>query len=162
MKPIALIGPMGAGKTETAKRLAAMLGWRFVDVDELVVWIGGKNIEAIFREDGEEEFRRLESEALAAGLDMAPAVLACGGGVVVKPANVELLKSSATVVYLKVDADVAQARVGNDPGRPLAHALPQLLIEREPLYASTAHFTVDASGEPDEVAESIRELIAVL
>jgi len=158
-RPIALIGPMGSGKTETAKRLATLLGWQFVDIDELVVRNSGKPIERIFREDGEEEFRRLESQALVLGLTMTPAVLACGGGVVAEPDNIKLLKSSATVVYLKVDAKVAVARVGNDPDRPLAQSLPQLLAEREHLYAQTADLVVDADKTVEEVAGRIRSLI---
>lgn len=156
-----MIGPMGAGKTETAKCLAALIGWHFIDLDGLVVRKSGKAIERIFREDGEEEFRRLESEALISGLAMDSAVIACGGGVVVDRTNIELLKSLATVVYLKVDVEVAVARVGNDPARPLAPSFPKLLAEREPLYAQTAHFTVDAAKDVGQVAESIRSLIGV-
>lgn len=160
-RPIALIGPMGAGKTATAKCLAALIGWHFIDLDDLVVRKSGKAIERIFSEDGEEEFRRLESEALMSGLAMNTAVIACGGGVVVDRANVELLKSSATVVYLKVDIEVAVARVGNDSDRPLAPLLEHLVAERDPLYAEAAHFTVEAGNNVDDVAESVRRAIGI-
>ncbi len=156
-----MIGPMGAGKTVTGKRLAALIGWHFIDLDDLVVGRSGKAIDRIFNEDGEEEFRRLESEALISGLAMNTAVIACGGGVIVDRSNVELLKSSATVVYLKVDVEVAVARVGNDSDRPLAPLLEHLVAERDPLYAEAAQFTVDAGKNIGDVAESVRRVLGI-
>ncbi len=163
---IFLVGFMGAGKTTVAGLLAARLDMPCVDVDDRIVEAAGRPIEAIFIQDGEEAFRELESAALLALAGAEPSVIACGGGIVLRPENRALLKKLGTVVYLKVTAGEAIARIGDAETRPLLAgtsgtlAATSLLSARESLYRSVADVTVDTMGsDPTHIALSIAEQI---
>src|SRR5215470_15159503 len=90
-----LIGFMGAGKTTVGKALARRLGWTFHDLDQIIEHAQGKPVAAIFAEDGEAEFRRLESTALSELLARPaqndaggePQIVALGGGAFARAAN---------------------------------------------------------------------------
>lgn len=96
---LALIGFMGAGKSTLGKALAGRLGWQFTDTDELIEQESGENITKIFARSGEAEFRQRESAVLAKVLRKQRQVIACGGGLTIKPENRQWL-STATVVIL--------------------------------------------------------------
>ena len=63
---IFITGFSGTGKSTVGREVARILGWRFVDTDEEIVEVSGKQIAALFEEDGEAVFRRLERERLSA------------------------------------------------------------------------------------------------
>lgn len=96
-QPIVLIGFMGCGKTTLGRLLADRLGLRFLDLDQLIVKQAGRPISEIFAREGEKGFREREAKALKAALKPG-AVVALGGGTVVKPANRAVLKRSGAVV----------------------------------------------------------------
>lgn len=156
---IALIGPSGAGKTEVGRRLAARLGRPLVDTDALIVQRGGRSIPEIFDEDSEAGFRKLEAEAVSEAAATPDAVIACGGGAVLEPGNVDKLKESGIVVYLNVSPEAAAERVGEGDGRPLLAGAPvkqrleRLIAERDGLYRRAADHVVDANRSPDDVVE---------
>src|SRR3712207_6366142 len=109
---------MGSGKTTIGRILARKLGWEFVDLDRTITRDAGRGIPEIFERFGEEHFRDLEHRALLAALDGAPQrVVACGGGIVVRPENRERLKEVATV-FLCEDPGVLYGRTRGG-GRPL-------------------------------------------
>ncbi len=116
---IALIGFMGAGKSVTGRSLAHLLDWEFVDTDEMVETKAGMTISAIFAQQGEDNFRKLESEAIRQACSGHGRVIACGGGAVLRQENVDMLKSSALVIYLAAKPGVILQRVGNGKTRPL-------------------------------------------
>ena len=153
---------MGSGKTTVGRLLAAELGYDFVDLDVLIVEQSGLSIPAIFAREGEEGFRRREREALLAVAGRPRQVLATGGGIVLDPANVELLRATGLVVWLYASLEAILARVGEGRGRPLLEgkdlkaAAAELLAAREELYRRAAHLFVDTTGvAPDEVAREI-------
>ncbi len=95
---MAIVGYMGSGKTTVGRTLARALGREFVDLDRTVVKRAGRQIPEIFAENGEDYFRDLEHHALLDALRGRPrSVVACGGGVVVRPENRALLREVATV-----------------------------------------------------------------
>ncbi len=158
---IALIGPSGAGKTEIGRRLAAALNRPLIDTDELIIEKEGRSIAEIFEEDSEAEFRKLESEAVSDAAATPDAVIACGGGAVLDPANVEKLKQAGVVVYLKVSPEVAAERIGPGNGRPLVTGGPvrerlgAMIAEREAAYQAAADHVVDGSGSPEDVVDAL-------
>ena len=159
---IFLVGFMGSGKSTIAGLLATTLALPCIDLDHRIVRSAGKPISAIFADDGEEVFRAMESEALAALADEPASVVACGGGIVLRPENRAVLKQLGTVVYLKVTAGEALARIGDAETRPLlagaggALAATSLLSAREALYGSVADITIDTVGRsPDQIAETV-------
>ncbi|NLG84069.1 MAG: shikimate kinase [Firmicutes bacterium] len=158
---LALIGFMGSGKTTVGRLLAAELGYDFVDLDALIVAQSGLSIPAIFAREGEEGFRRREREALRSVAGRPRQVLATGGGIVLDPANVELLRATGLVVWLSASLAAVLSRVKEGRGRPLLAgkdpgAAAELFAAREELYRRAAHFIVDTTGvAPDEVAREI-------
>ena len=157
---------MGSGKSETGRRLARVLGRRFVDCDELVAAGAGRSIPEIFESEGEAGFRRRESETLAAVLAGPEAtVVATGGGVVTVAANRALL-AGAAVFWLRARAEVLAARVGDGTGRPLLASaagsggalepLRQLVAERDPWYREVADVVVDVDDlSPGQAATAV-------
>jgi shikimate kinase len=162
---VALIGLPGAGKSAVAPILARRLGCPGADLDREVERRAGRAVGAIFEDEGEERFRDLESLALAEALGGGGSlVLACGGGILGRAANRDLLKSRARVVWLSVDPGEAAKRLRTSGAeeRPLlsgsapAERLRALLELRRAAYAAAADATVDTDGlDPEEVADSV-------
>lgn len=159
---VLLVGFMGSGKSTVGKILAQRLGMSFVDLDSFIEQSSGSSISSIFADSGEDGFRNLETAALRTVCDGAPAVIACGGGVVVRPENHSTLRACGTVVFLRVSVGEALARIGDVSSRPLlagpggALAATALLDARAALYASVADIEIDtATLTPEQVADAV-------
>lgn len=165
MSHIFLVGFMGAGKSTVGRLVADRLGVRFVDLDDLIEQAEGRSVSAIFAEEGEPAFRAKETQALLALEPEPPAVVACGGGVVLADENRAALSQRGRVVYLQVSAGEALARVGDSSTRPLLAGgggamAGSLLAAREALYRSTADFIVSTEGRtPQQVSDDIVRLV---
>lgn len=164
---IALVGPTGAGKSSVGRALADLLGRPFVDLDQAVEAAAGARVALVFEHEGEAGFRRREAAALAAALAApVPALIACGGGVVLDPANRALLREQALVVHLVATVEEQLARLARDRLRPLLQVpdrrarLHSLAEQREPLYAATAHLRFHPSGPPAQAARALAGLLA--
>ncbi len=156
MRPVALIGPMAAGKSSVGRKLASSIGATFVDTDREIVREHGA-IADLFAERGEPEFRRIEAEVVAASL-VDGAVVSLGGGAPLAAATRERL-AAARVVLLMIDDRQAERRIAGST-RPLLatggiDAWRRILAEREPTYRAIADLEVDASRRKmsDIVAE---------
>ena len=155
-----LVGMPGAGKTVVGRELAGKLGVPFVDLDAEIERDEGKPVSEIFATEGEAAFRGMEAAALVKASASDPAVVSCGGGVVLEPANRITLRNTGTAVYLDVPIDQLRERVQPGADRPLIREdgdLERLLEARGPLYREFAAHVVDGSGEPGEVADAIVE-----
>jgi shikimate kinase len=155
-----LVGMPGSGKSTVGEELAGRLGVPFIDLDAEIERREGRSITEIFAADGESAFRALEAKELLDASTHDPAVIACGGGVVLEPANRITLRNTGTCVYLDVPLEVLASRVRPDAERPLIRAsgdLERILAERESLYREFAAHVVDGSGDPGEVADAIVE-----
>src|SRR5438128_902597 len=107
---LVLIGFMAYGKTTVGRRCASALGYRFLDTDTWVEERAGKTVARIFAEDGEEQFRSLESQAVQALSSDGPIVLSTGGGVPLDLDNVRSIKSTGIVVLLTVSPETVLER----------------------------------------------------
>ncbi|HTB21677.1 MAG TPA: shikimate kinase [bacterium] len=165
--PVVLIGMMGSGKTSVGRELARLLGCPWTDLDHEIERRFKATVAEQFEAHGETEFRGRERDLLRELCAGGPLVLSAGGGVVLDPANRELLKAR-TCVFLDVPAGILAARLGGSQvrQRPLLRdakdgaeaALRRLSEERGPLYRACATMTVDASkGTPLELAQGIRD-----
>jgi shikimate kinase len=160
--PLFLIGFMGSGKTTVGGLLAERLGWSFADLDELIVRAAGLSVAEIFAREGEEGFRRRETEAVRAASSGRRAVVATGGGAACREENLALMLGAGRVVALAISAAEAVRRTGSRSGRPLLDgsadplgAATALLAKREPFYAR-AHLRVETDSlTPDETAGAI-------
>lgn len=161
---IALIGFMGSGKSTIGKRLARRLQREFVETDNLIEEHAGMPIPEIFRERGEAGFRDIE-EAIIQDIAVSAqnAVIACGGGVIVRQANIDRLKGSSSIVYLETKIENLQDRLSGSRKRPLLNRpdrdqfIEELLEVRRPLYQAAADITIKTGKRP--FAAVISEII---
>lgn len=159
---IYLVGFMAAGKTTVARALAARLGWRADDIDELIEARERRTVADIFAKSGEPYFRALERDILRLLLPLRHQVVATGGGTFMDPDNRAAINLDGLSVWLDVPFDEIIARIPADGRRPLAAdraQLERLYTLRQGAYAN-ARLRIDARGaHPDEVAERIIEAL---
>ena len=156
-----LTGFMGAGKSTVGAILARDLGWKFLDLDQVIEANSHRTVAEIFRDDGEAEFRRLERQAVQQLSGEEAMVLALGGGTVEDDSTRSLLIHSPgnCLVFLHAELPDLLARCTVEGKvRPLL-AAPEALEARhalrQPLYRS-AHVTVTTTGlAPREVADRV-------
>ena len=149
-RPVFFVGFMGAGKTSVSRRLARLCGIASIDMDSYIERRDGRRIRDIFAEDGEGFFRDLETQVLREMTQGEPALVSCGGGVVLRPENRDILREGGFVVFLKVGADEAKSRISDPSTRPLlgdAEAARKTNAQRPPLYEEVADAVVDTSGK---------------
>lgn len=143
----------GGGKSTVGRHLARLLNGRFVDLDAEIERRIGCPIRVYFEREGEHAFRDVEQAALAETVALPEAVIATGGGAVLREANRRALHEHTTVVYLRSTPEELFRRLRHDTQRPLLQVgdplrrLRQLFAEREPLYQQTAHFVIE-TGRP--------------
>lgn len=158
---VILCGFMGTGKSSVGRRLAALIGYGFVDLDELIEATAGIPIAEIFATRGEPAFREMESRMVESLAERSRCVVATGGGAVVNPRNLDTLKRCGAVVTLTADIPTILARVGSGDNRPMLRApdrverIRALLEQRAHAYAQ-ADITVETSTlTVDQVAQEI-------
>ena len=159
-----LIGMMGSGKSTVGAEVAARVGLDFVDTDVLVASVTDSSIADLWTSEGEHAFRRLENEMIASAAGGDPMVVATGGGAVLDPANIELMRDSGLVIWLEASPETLAARVGEDGSRPLVanaddpvRALAELLETRREQYVGAAHHRIRTDGR--NTAEIVDEVI---
>ncbi len=163
---IVLTGFMGSGKTTVGKALARSLGIGFADIDLMVVEENAKPVSAIFKEDGEEHFRKSEKNCIRKAMEMPRSlVVATGGGAVMDPENVGIIRGNGGFLFfLHTSADTIFRRIGDDGTRPLLggrsrQKVEELYRQRMPLYYASADFTIEAEGGIPDIVEDIRSAL---
>jgi shikimate kinase len=139
---------MGAGKTTVARALARRLGWRLLDIDEMIEQREHMRVSEIFARRGEPYFRAAERAVLTEQRPFRHAVVATGGGTFVDPLNQALINEDGLSVWLDAPLERLIARVPTDGRRPLASnraEFERLYWSRVPAYQQ-AHLRLDCSG----------------
>ena len=170
-RPLVLVGLMGAGKSTVGRRLAAALGWRFVDADEEIERAAQMAIAEMFETYGEPYFRAGERRVIARLIDEARAgantVIATGGGAFADPETRALILDDAIAIWLDSDLDTLVERTARRANRPLLRqgdpreVLARLKAKRDAAYAE-APIRVESRPGPHHrtVARILRELEA--
>jgi len=153
-----LVGFMGCGKSTIARALARRLGWRFVDIDELIEQRERQSVSSIFARRGEPYFRAAERAVLLQQIAARHVVVATGGGTFVDPQNRAAIQQDGATVWLDVPIERLIARVPADGRRPLAAdraGFERLYTARRVAYAE-AEYRVDVGRKNVEgIAEEI-------
>jgi len=176
-KLIYLAGFMGSGKSTIGPILANILGFSFVDIDLEIEKIAGKRIKEIFSSMGEEYFREIETKLLRELSQGGQCVISLGGGTAASETNLQIIKSSGVMIYLKTNADQIFRRLKHKTDRPLLKAglkdspneqelysyIQALISKREPFYTQ-ADMTIKTDGTRlgvtvDEIARRLKRLM---
>ena len=161
-KNIYLIGFMGAGKSSVSQAMAEYSGLREIDTDEEIVRREKRSIPEIFEQDGEDYFRKLETDLLRELSGRQGLIVSCGGGTILKEENRRLMKESGEVVLLSARPETIYERVMGGKNRPLLNGhmnvdyIAELLAKRMPCYEQAK--TVEIATEdktPEQIAEEI-------
>ncbi len=160
MRNITLVGMPGCGKSTVGRNLAKLLGRRAADCDEEFEKKYGRTPASVITEDGEAEFRRLETEVLKEVSACCGLVVCTGGGVVTVSENHSLLRQNGSVVFINRDISLLAT-----DGRPLsvggADALKAMYAKRLPMYRSVCDFEI-ATGASDVPEETAKKIISLL
>ena len=164
---IILVGTMGAGKTTIGRQLAKKLSKEFYDSDHEIEKHTGADISLIFELEGEEGFRKRESQLLKEIVSNKNIVLSTGGGAVLDPENRKLLSDNGIIIYLKSTAEKLYRRIADDKRRPLIQTddrlnkIKKILEEREPLYQSLANEIIETQElSIKQITQKILDLIS--
>lgn len=170
-RTVVLIGFMGCGKTTFGEEAARRLLMDFVDMDQEIEKRQGRTISQIFAEDGEEAFRKMETELLTECCHAGGTVVATGGGVVKNPENIRRIRESgALTVYLKASPEELYHRLAEDGTRPLLadtageeryKRICTMLAERRNLYETATEAVYDEDGKTvSEILEDFPDWLA--
>lgn len=165
VRSIVLVGMMGAGKSTVGRRLASRLKLPFLDADVEIEAAAGKSISDIFADHGEPHFRDGEARVIARLLQSGPAVLATGGGAILRDETRARIRANGISIWLKADADTVLRRVRRRSNRPLlqtddqAETVARLIAEREPLYSQADIIVVSRDVAHERIAD---ECVAAL
>ncbi|MEI7720399.1 MAG: shikimate kinase [Verrucomicrobiota bacterium] len=160
-----LLGLSGSGKSTLAPLLAAQLHLPFADTDQLITQSSGRTIVDIFQDEGEEFFRQLESRVLQEVSTHSPSIISCGGGIILDPANRQIMSRTGLRVYLQVPLPILESRLALATDRPLlppdqrANLLSQQLTQRGKWYAES-EICLDAQNSTPE--EMVKQILAQL
>ena len=166
---IVLIGFMGSGKTTIGKCLSDMLHMEVVDTDYYIEQNTELSVNEIFDLHGEVYFRDCESQAIKLICQRDNVIISCGGGIVTRQKNIDIMKKNGVVVFLETDPSIIYERLKNDTNRPLLKqnmTLPfisDFLHERYHLYKNSAHITMVTDDKtPQNICTEIINLIPKL
>jgi shikimate kinase len=135
-----LVGFMGTGKSTVGRAVAQRLGFQALDSDHEIERLCGRTIPEIFASEGEAAFRVREREFITGGHPAERTVIACGGGLVMQPGMLDLVKSRGVVICLHASIETILERTARQRNRPLLNVenpeerVRVLYAEREPVY----------------------------
>lgn len=163
MKNIVLIGMPGTGKSVVGHALAQRLNYTFVDLDESIVEATGKTLPEILREDGLEEFFKIE-EKIGVELDRSDTVVSTGGSMVLYEDAMAHLRENGVIVWLETPlSQIAERMPLNLTDRgiaaPAGMTLRQIYEQREPLYAKYADLIVVSRDSADGTAREVLQML---
>jgi len=169
-----LTGFMTCGKSTIGPILANVIGWSFKDLDLEIEKKENKKVVEIFEEKGENYFRQIEYNLLSEYSEHKNLILSLGGGTIIKKNNLELMKRTGKIIYLKSSSEVIYQRIKNKIDRPIfrdlvlsENAKPQDFIdriknlqqEREPYYSS-ADFFIDT--DKTRIGVTVDRLVKII
>lgn len=164
-KNIFFIGFMGCGKSTMARLLSEKTGMELIEMDETIEAEAGMSINEIFEKFGETYFRDLETQLIHRIAERGGAVVSCGGGAILRPENVEMMKKNGQIIYFSATPETIYKRVRNSTNRPLLNGnmnveyITSLMETRLPRYLAAADITIVVDEKKKQ--EILSELCAI-
>jgi len=160
---ISLIGYRGTGKSVVGEILSNRLQMKCIGMDARIVEKAGMSIPEIVESQGWSAFRDIESEVVRELANHDNIIIDTGGGVIERPENIDILKASSCIVWLKASTGAIVSRIQGDTERPsltgeksFTEEVKEVLERRTPIYASAAQYEIDTENlTPDQVADKI-------
>jgi shikimate kinase len=160
---IVLIGMRGSGKSAVAKKLAEKLNKTYVDMDNLLTKKITMTLPELVEKHGWEMFRKKESEVANDISDVTNAVIATGGGVVLRKNNIDTLGKNGKFIFLETSIETMIKRIEKDKNRPaltdkktLKEEIEEVWKKRKKLYQQTADITIETDDKTiDEITQEI-------
>jgi shikimate kinase len=162
---IALCGFPGCGKTSVSKKISDITGLTYADSDEQIEKIAGDTIFNIFENKGDSYFRKLECSAIKEILKDKYDILSLGGGTVIDPINVEIIKLKYKIIYLDVSLDEIISRLRSSHFRPILaneSKIEELYNKRASIYMRVSDEIIDGNGDISSTCKKIIKLIGHL
>lgn len=167
MNNIILIGFMGCGKSSIGRKLSYKLQKTLIDIDKQIEKEQNRTIGEIFEEEGEECFRRMETECLQVlSGSCKNQIISTGGGLPMREENRLLIKKLGCVIFLRVTAETIYERLYDDTTRPLLQGenpqqrIAELLGKRTPIYQNTADIIIDTDDKDfEQILNEIQEAL---
>jgi len=160
---------MGSGKSTAGRKMASLLKWNYSDIDRIIEEREGCSVSDVFAMKGEGYFREAESEVLRSLSTRSRTVVACGGGTPCNTGNMEMMKSTGVVIYLKLPVETLTERLHRSKTvRPLVHGIGkdemttrvEELLEGRSCWYEMADLIVDGQNETiDEITARVAGLI---
>jgi shikimate kinase len=156
-----LVGFMGTGKSTVGRLVARQMGFQFVDSDHEIERRQGRPVSQIFAEQGEAAFRALERDFITQGHPAKRCVVSCGGGLIVPPGMLELLRSRGVVVCMHAPIETILQRTMHATHRPLLavenpeQRLRELYAQRESLYRRAGTMVLTDKRPMREIAAHV-------
>ena len=160
---VVLIGYRGTGKSTVGKVIAARLGCELLSTDAEIVKSAGQTIPQIVEQHGWEYFRDLETKMCQGLTGKDGLVLDTGGGAILRPQNVDMLKRTGKLFWLRASVETIAKRIGSDTQRPsltgtksFIDEIQDVLRERAPKYQAAADHVIETEGKSvSQVADEI-------
>lgn len=139
---------MGSGKTSLAKSLAKEIGWQLFDTDSEIEKLTGKTVTEIFLNEGEAQFRQLESFVAKQLANTKETIISTGGGFPVQPDIQPLMKSLGFIVFLFASPEILLDRTKNSqrPMRKDPDNFLQVYIDRLHIYRGLSDIEVNTEN----------------
>jgi shikimate kinase len=161
---VGLVGFMGSGKSVVGRALARELQFGFIDTDVIIEERTGELIHDIFNSRGEEYFRQIEREVVQEVCKTKSHVISFGGGVVLSPTSVQIIRNSSTVILLTASLESIMTRIGPTSHRPLLsdndinlkEMIENLLEQRKAHYTNAMDFEINTDVK--SITEIVKEI----
>lgn len=163
---IILIGFMGTGKSSVCSKLSDLLNMKKIDIDEYIESQQNMSIEIIFSLYGQEYFRNCEKNVLVELSNENNTVISCGGGIILKDENIELMRKQGKTILLTAKPETIYERIKNSKTRPILNNnmnveyIGNLMESRKEKYLEAADLIIDTNNKNiDEICEEIIKMI---
>ncbi|HOJ49873.1 MAG TPA: shikimate kinase [Spirochaetota bacterium] len=160
-----LIGYRGSGKSSVSQKLSEAINLQIYSIDKIIENREKKDITSIVEENGWEYFRNIETSILYEISRKDNCIIDCGGGIIEKKENREILKKEKYVFFLYVEVETIKKRLKDEKDRPsltgkdFIKEIEEVYSRRIPLYKEVANFIIDANRSLDEIVGDIIKII---